>query len=290
MLRKLVMKKLTNNLGKVVEDDEKITCYVKKSKLKKEYYNYIIACFGVGENEEKVAEAYELNKPIRYVIDGIEFKKHGVNIFGYNNCEVIVRNCNFKFDVYIHVNGKCTLDNTRIKTFSHLLIGANDLIIKNINNDHIEVIGQKSNIGFGANNRFDIINSNIGNKKENINISFSAINVLNIDNSKIIGAKIDCEAPKIEIHNNAQLSAKKCVTINSGCFDPIDITSPVVKLNDNIINTQNKTVTLKQITDSKSLKRLELVNVLKIVRNKLKKQISDDVSQYEQDSSAYLLR
>ena len=32
--RPSAMKYLTGNLGKVVEDDEKITCYVKRSKVK----------------------------------------------------------------------------------------------------------------------------------------------------------------------------------------------------------------------------------------------------------------
>lgn len=72
--RPSAMKYLTGNLGKVVEDDEKITCYVKRSKVKKKDYHYTIACFGIGENQEKVAKAYNLNKPICYVIDGLKFK------------------------------------------------------------------------------------------------------------------------------------------------------------------------------------------------------------------------
>ena len=53
--RPYAMKYLTGNLGKVVEDDEKITCYVKRIKVKD--YHYTIACFGIGENQEKFAKA-----------------------------------------------------------------------------------------------------------------------------------------------------------------------------------------------------------------------------------------
>ena len=60
--RPYAKKYLTGNLGKIVEDDEKITCYVKRSKIKKKDYHYTIACFGIGENQEKVAKAYNLNK------------------------------------------------------------------------------------------------------------------------------------------------------------------------------------------------------------------------------------
>lgn len=44
---------LTGNLGKVVEDDEKITCYVKRNKVKKKNYNYTIACFGIGKKTRR---------------------------------------------------------------------------------------------------------------------------------------------------------------------------------------------------------------------------------------------
>ena len=36
--RPWAMKYLTGNLGKVVEDNQKITCYIKRSKVKKENY------------------------------------------------------------------------------------------------------------------------------------------------------------------------------------------------------------------------------------------------------------
>ena len=166
--RPSAMKYLTGNLGKVVEDDEKITCYVKRSKVKKKDYHYTIACFGIGENQEKVAKAYNLNKPICYVIDGLKFKKHQVYIFGYNNCEVIIKNCDFGLGLHIHVNDKCTLDNTNITTFSYLSIGANKLVIKNVDSKQINAISSESNIYFGADNRIEVIDSNIGCQNENI--------------------------------------------------------------------------------------------------------------------------
>lgn len=52
--RPYAKKYLTGNLGKVVEDDEKITCYVKRSKVKKKDYHYTIACFGIGEQQKKL--------------------------------------------------------------------------------------------------------------------------------------------------------------------------------------------------------------------------------------------
>ena len=80
---------ITGNLGKVVEDDEKITCYVRRNKVKKK--NYTIACFGIGKKQKEIAEAYKLNKPICYLIDSIKLKKHKAYIFKYNNTKIIIK-------------------------------------------------------------------------------------------------------------------------------------------------------------------------------------------------------
>ena len=36
------------------------------------------------------------NKKIYYVVDGLNTYKHELYVFGYDDCEVILRNCNFK--------------------------------------------------------------------------------------------------------------------------------------------------------------------------------------------------
>ncbi len=129
-----------------------------------------------------------LNKPILYVIENINFDKH-VLIFGYNNCEVIIKNCNFEYGAYVYIDGKCTIENSSIKEFlSYLSIGADDLTIKNIN---LKNFG--SNVGFYADNVINIIASNIGSKKEKTNISIMAVNGINLANSKIEGSKINCK-------------------------------------------------------------------------------------------------
>ena len=255
--RPSAMKYLTGNLGKVVEDDEKITCYVKRSKVKKKDYHYTIACFGIGENQEKVAKAYNLNKPICYVIDGLKFKKHQVYIFGYNNCEVIIKNCDFGLGLHIHVNDKCTLDNTNITTFSYLSIGANKLVIKNVDSKQINAISSESNIYFGADNRIEVIDSNIGCQNENINVSFLATNELNIVNSKIIGKEVECKSSTINADEKSSLTAEET-------------------------SNEKKSVVLKKITEPLSLKRLELVNLLKKVKTQCENINEEKVLEYEE--------
>ena len=277
---------LTGNLGKVVEDDDKLTCYVKKSKVKSKDYSYTIACFGIGEHEDrkKIAKAYKLDKPIRYVIDGLELNKHKVYIFGYNDCEVIIKNCSFGLDLCVHVNGKCTLDNTDIKTFSNLSIRAYELIIKNMISDQIEVIGSRShNIGFRATDQIDVIDSSIGNKKKNVRISFTATNGLNIANSNITGKEVECESSIINIDNNSSLTATDKVALKTNDFNPINITAPIIVLNGEELVNEKETVVFKKITDPLSLKRLELVNLLKRVKNECESINSEKVSEYKEE-------
>lgn len=250
---------LTGNLGKVVEDDEKITCYVKKSKVKKKDHNYTIACFGIGKDEDrkKIAKAYKLDKPICYVIDGLELKKHKVYIFGYNDCEVIIKNCSFGLNLCVHVNGKCKLDNTDIKTFSYLSISANDKI--------------------------DVIDSNVGNKKKNIKVSFTATNGLNITNSNITGKEVECESSVINVDESSSLTATDKVDLKTNDFNPININAPIIVLNGEEIANEKETDVLKKITDSLLLKRLELVNLLKRVKNEYESINSEKVSEYKEE-------
>ena len=282
--RPYAKKYLTGNLGKVIEDDEKITCYVKKSKIKKKDYHYTIACFGIGEKDRKIAKAYNLNKSICYVIDGIDLKKHEVYIFGYNNCEVIIKNCNFGLNV-CHINGKCTLDNTNIKTFYFLLIKANDLVIKNMSSDQIEVIDSLKII-FDANDKIDVIDSTVDNKKKNIKVSFFTTNELNIINSNIIAKEVECESSIINVDENSSLTAIDKVALKTNNFNPTNINAPIITLNGEELVNEKDEDTFRKIINSSGLKRLELIRDLKKFKIECKKINSEKVSEYQEEFCA----
>lgn len=281
--RTYIKKYLTNNLGKVIEDDKKITCYVKKNNVKKGKYNYTIACFGIRKEKEKFAKVFKLNKPICYVIDGIDLKKHKTFIFGYNNCDIIIKNCNFGLDVSINTDGKCTIDNTNITTFSYLLISANNLIIKNMDSNQIKSISPKSNIVFSSSNKIDVIDSTIGSQKEDINISFLTSNMLNVVNSNIVGKQIECKSSAIIIDEKSSLAAIDKVDLQTDDFNSMNIDAPTIILNGNKISNKNKSIVLKKVTDPLSLKRLELVNILKQIRAQCESINSKKILEYQEE-------
>ncbi len=283
--RNYVKNYLTDNLGEVVEDNEKITCYVKKWKVKKQHYHYNINCYGIGKDEErkKTAKQYKLDKPICYVIDNLEFKNDEVCIFGYDDCEVIIKNCNFGLNLWVHVNGTCTLDNTHIQTFSYLSISADNLIIKNMSRENIKVTDYESKINFGGNNKIDVIDSNIGNKERDINVFFGANNELNFVNSDIVGKAIKCESKRITMDEKSSLTATNEVVIKGKDFKQMSINAPTKVLNGEKIQTKNEAVVIKNTTNPLSVKRLELVNLLKKIKEECDNLNSEKLSRIEKE-------
>ena len=277
MARFIVRNKLTGNLGKVVEDDEKIICYVRNRKNK-----YTISCSGIRRSNQIMAEKYNLNKPIYYVIDGLNLKRHMTYIFGYDGCEVIIKNCNFGLELCINITGKCTIDNTNITAHSWSSVYATDLVVKNMNKDQIRVIGSNTHVCFAAHNSITIMDSNIDVKAKNTEISFNVTNDLNIINSTISSNKVECIASNINVDKKSLLKASDSVAIESNDYNPVNIIAPIVKLNNEIIKTPKEPITLKKITDPLSLKRLELINLLRNIKQQCEQISSKKISNYKE--------
>ena len=90
ILRYLVMKRLTGNLGKVVDTEDKIICYINKRNSKRECLTDYFYCRGINKSNKVLANIYNLNKPITYVFNDRYFKKHDVVIYGYDNANIVI--------------------------------------------------------------------------------------------------------------------------------------------------------------------------------------------------------
>lgn len=255
-------------IQKVVEEDDRLVCYVKKRKCKIDRYDYTIACFGITEKNQKLAKDFKLNKPICYIIDGIKFERKNVYVFGYNDCEIIVRNCSFNRGVFISVNGKFTLESTFIRTFGSLSIGANEIVIKNMNLNHeMKLAGSNLQIGIGADKKLSIIDSNVGEKIDKVKVDLISDNELNMINSKIMGNEIEIKSSTVEVDESSSFIALKNVNIEMDDFKKLNIDSPSTIFNGNDICEYGKTIKLGKNDDSLRNSRLELLEVLKKIRN-----------------------
>lgn len=223
---------------------------------------------------------YKLDKPICYVIDGLEFKKE-VYILGYDNCEIIIKNCKFN-ELIVHALVKCTLKKTIINPHYRLSIRADKLIIEDmdINNQFkysdldIILIGDK---------KLDIINSSIGREKEKTTVSLISANQLDLVNSKIIGDIVECDAKKILANNNSSLVASDKVILKTDDFQQINITSPTIICNDNIFNNKTQSITLEKLVNPLKIKRVELIELLKKIKYECEKNNTKKVNRYRNE-------
>lgn len=281
ILKKDVIKTITNNLGKVVEEEDKIICYVDKKKCKKDKYHYTIPCFGnaVSYNYKKLAQRLKLNKPICYIIENIDFDKR-VSLFAYNDCEVIIRNCNFEQGIYGHINSKCTIDNSYIKAFlDNTSISAKNLTIQNmtIKNE----LYSNCQLKFSADEKLEIIDSNIGKLNEQTTIILESGNNINLVNAKIESDVITVKAKNIYTDEKSNLITDK-LNLNIEEFNTLNITSPLIVYNgQSIINAKNQNLSKDDLL--LNLKRLEFLEVLKKLKAKCESINNTKISEIKQE-------
>lgn len=281
IIRNYLKKYFTGNLGQVIEEDDRLVCYVKKGKCKRDKYSYTISCFGIMEKDKKLAKTYKLDKPICYIIDGLESEGKNVDIYGYSDnneskCEVIVRNCKFSWDAYIHVNGKCTLETTYIRSFASLWISAEDLTIANMNLDHkMKLVGNKYHILISAKNSLNICWSNIGEICDMVKVDLMSDNLLNIYNARIMGNEVNIKSPTIETEPSETTSiiSLKHVNIETNEFDRLNIDSPMTIFNGKDISECGKKIELEKNGNPLTNKKLELLD--KNIENNCSKNIDE---------------
>lgn len=257
--RNYVKKLITNKLGKVVEEDDKLICYVDKSKCKRNNSTYTIRCYGMGGNtRDFLAESYNLNKPIHYIIDGLDFGKNLVYIFGYFNSEVTIRNCKFGFHTDIYVNGKCTMENNLIEYLLSLRLSANELIIKNS-----DIKNNFGSIRIEGNEKLETIDLNIDDTNKVPMFGLISNNEIKLTNSKICADIVYLKTNKI-ISDNSSLNGNLQIEIQADDLSSINVNAPKLICNGKIISNQENNIELNPLTE----KRLELLELLKKLKSK----------------------
>ena len=290
-LREKYKKIITNGLGDVVEEEDKLICYVKKRSFKKSYGEYILTCSGLRENDKLTLERFQLNKPICYVIDGLEFDKNFVSVFGYDNCEVIIKNCRFDADLEIIIMGKCTIDNTSIKTVGKSVEGhtltlpkyAHELTIRNMNFGQITSKHTDANIiNFSAKDKLEIIDSKLNDNRTTL--EFHSENEINIANSTLWGECVSLEAFTVNTDKNSGIDAET-ILLKMDDFNFIDLYSEKIFLNYKRIlkdlTEERGHIFLKRENTPLAIKRLELIELLKSIERKCEDINSKKANEYK---------
>lgn len=282
ILRHFAMKKITSNLGKLVEEDDKIICYVDKNRCNKELYKYNICCFGTLLKDKELAKKYDINKPICYVFDSIDFDNHEVYIYGHDDSEIIIRNSYFKYGLCIGSDGKVSIENSSIKTSHTFSMYAKELILKDIN-----IVNDLTLANFDLQitlegNSIDMINTNIGKENEKTSVFLMAKDSVNMVNSTIKGEFIKCESKKIDADTNSSFVGSEKVKLKTQVPPRLKIASKSIIYNNNVFSNQKKKIVLD---NPFAINRLRLIQTLRKISDACKAVNDKEVEEYRNSLS-----
>ena len=205
------LKKVTLNLGEVIEQENYIVCNVNNKKLQELYERGIVDL-----NNKEIKEKYNITKNVMFNIKDFNFNE---GIFLSTNESVTFTNCTFIDDIYIGVaNNVIFDDNNYINTENQYRYAKNYMVIDNINsvtfiNDNItNNIDKNMDLLIEA-NKIRFINTTISDDyKSNIKINGERINFIN---SKLLGKESRLNAQTIVIDDDSKLLPIKSIITDS---------------------------------------------------------------------------
>ena len=268
------LKYITGNKGKVIETDKKIICFINKKKLIKKDIYYLISypC------------KKKINKQICYIIENLEFNKK-VTIVTKDNSEIIIKDSIFNFGLDVRTEGKCTIDNCNLNIFNpeNYIITANDLILKNMKYNTIN-LNYGFNLTIYAKNSLKLENTEIfQDNKIYFLIDIIANKKILLINSVIKGKIISLNSPKFNMDNKSRILSTSITKIYSDDFDNLAITSPSIILNGEFINKKTESFILRKVKNIDEQKKLELINCLKNIKNKIESYNQNRLNDYQKE-------
>ena len=281
-IRNYVKLEITNNLGKVEEFDDKLVCYVDDRYKEKNCFKasdstkYFFHC-GVLEKNINLAKKYNLNKKIIYIIKDKCFD-YEVNVYGYDNCEIIFDNCKFNYGLCTQLYDKCIIKNSEINQFGYTSLNANEIIIdkcKILNNNYFA-----NNLTIIA-ERTQINNSLIGVLSKQLILTIKSLDDLILNNSSILGDKIELHSKRILSNKISNINAIDCVRINSNDYQNLNVKGKKININSATISNYDGIICLNKEKNTLSLKKIELINLLQKIKEKSESKIAEEVHNYE---------
>ena len=258
--RKLALRSITGNMGRVVEDEDEIICYVKQKKVGK-------GCIFLGGchsfDNGNTARKYGIDKPIHYIFDGL---KCSSDIYGYDGIKLDFRNCYFKYCSYISLVGDCEFENCTFASSLFYDIYADDITIKS---SSISVLAGYNRFHVAAIYKLSLIDVDGigGHFSKNRSVYFSSGKEILFKDTNIDCLDISIAAEKL-VSINSNLRARRTANIESNEISGLVVDSPNIICND--INVSSGKMCLNKGNTLLDRKREDLINVLKEIRDKCK--------------------
>ena len=270
-IRNQLKKTIMGNMGKVYEEEDLLTCIVnKKNKFNEEELGYRKFFNYRSDVVKDLSIIYNLEKQKKYIIQNIDFDKK-VYITCHNNCDIIIKNCKFDKGLIVeNIKGNCNIENCYIKNDNAFFYEANELILNRVTvycdcYDTVRIIG---------NNKLSIIDSVINSNEKDAELYLCSYDEINIEGkSSIFGGRVTCKSDFLFMDDLSKIEAEKIIKFNVMEFDKINAISPYIKFNNNDVRelNQHDFVTLKKLEEPLSIKRLQLIDTLKLIKEKCEK-------------------
>ena len=229
-LRKYAVKLLTKKMGKCEILEDRILCYVDENKIKrKEKYKYLLIYMvffiPLDDSDKRVAKAYNLEKPIYYVIENMDFEKE-ISVYATSN-NVIFKNCTFKSKVF--VSGK------EIIFMNNKYLPSDDKSVSLVKPGYFDLSVQSETVKFDSDN-LTLKKGGVKLLLKGKNIEVINSNMDNVDSIKIQAEDVIMESSNIS-SKEIEIDAK-CITSNDGTiFSDIISLENAVKLNLSDVNS-----------------------------------------------------
>ena len=266
LLRKWYIKTITNDLGIVIEEEDKLICYVDKNKFKGS--NLCINCSNF--KNKILADRFRLNKKIVYVIDGFDEKYSFVEIESDEDCEVIIKNSAFSGEVSINAHGNLYINSVLINDVNSFNLFAESLKI-----NKLDIMSEKTCECFiNAISVFELNNSNIDIIKGNVRLLTH--NSIKMFNSKIRGNEVDLTAKKsIHFDEKSFLEAFLKLKLCTQDLSDVNVKTPKLIYNSKLVKNMNKSFTFS-LKEELNIQRGSLIQLLKNLKEKV---IIDNLSE-----------
>lgn len=193
-LRKFYLKDTICNIGQIIENEDKIICYVNQKSIDKYKDNkpiYKLILHGMEQLPEHLRKNYNLNKPVYYIFDGLEFNT-GLEI-GSLASKTIFRNCTFTKNIGILWGNEINFENNKYNDnccfyyYGECFLTATAVKKINFINDNFV-------------NSYKL--KQYGNARFGMKINAEEVNFINTKTDVVAPATINIKAEKTKIENS----------------------------------------------------------------------------------------
>lgn len=278
--RQIYLKNSICNIGKIVEEKDKIICYADQknvNRYKENRATYRLTLNGINQTNEKIkniVEKYKLNKKVYYVFDGIKFDTV-VYICSLDPSIIIFKNCTFDMNIGIMFGYNITFQNNKYMNYypnrKYFLTASevNKITFFNDNYVNRNELQQYGESCFGMqinakevefiNSKFDLENS------DSMNITAKRTK---IENSELKVNDAYIESQSIDFMDSIIIAQNGVMIENKNCDFVGNIQSPIVLYNG--IHIANNKKELNKISKEEALlneARHNLIKKLRDIRN-----------------------